>query len=389
MKINITLIGPRAIGKTSIAKKLSKKYYLDYIEFDTILNKHLIKDGGMVKALRNKLATDVLNNKAPKDILQILKKNNILLELGSGAISSDYIKTNKKNLNTILKNSLLIPLLYSDDVYESAKALYERDKNRLNLDEDFPKVIKRYRNFISVIKTYSFKPIYCKNKTINEICNEIITVCGLNYSTIKCFIFDQDGTFYPENSKLTNELRNKTKKWLMIKLSLNRGEVERLYKKLQKKYPNILDGLLSLGLTIRDYHKNVFDMIDPSNYLSRDEKLSSILKKLKGDKYVVTFASKKYSKLLQQILGINNLIKKTYSLIDFSPKRSKLQVYEHIRKSNKMKRKDIMVIGNNLEVDIKPALHKGYKTILIGTPKKETRTKSIQDIHYLMSNKIN
>ena len=61
-------------------------------------------------------------------------------------------------------------------------------------------------------------------------------------------------------------------------------------------------------------------MIDPSNYLSRDEKLSSILKKLKGDKYVVTFASKKYSKLLQQILGINNLIKKTYSLIDFPQK---------------------------------------------------------------------
>jgi len=182
---------------------------------------------------------------------------------------------------------------------------------------------------------------------------------------IKCFIFDQDGTFYPENSKLTGVLREKTKKWLMNKLLLSRKEVENLYKKLQKEYPNALDGFGSLGLTIDDYHKNVFDIVDPSKYLSQDMKLISILKQLKGKKFVVTFASKKYSKSLQKTLGINNLIKQTYFLIDFLPKTSKLFVYEYIRKNNKLKKNEICIIGNNLEVDILPATKKGYRCILI------------------------
>ncbi len=200
---------------------------------------------------------------------------------------------------------------------------------------------------------------------------------------IKCFIFDQDGTFYPENSKLTNVLREKTKKWLMGKLSLDRREVENLYKRLPRKYPNTLDGFRSLGLNIKDYHRNVFDIINPSEYLSQDENLISILKKLKRNRFVVTFASKKYSKSLQKTLGINNLIKQTYSLIDFFPKTSKLHAYEYIRKNNNLNRKDICIVGNNLEVDLIPALNKGYKTILIGASTKKFKVKSIQNIQGL------
>jgi len=58
---------------------------------------------------------------------------------------------------------------------------------------------------------------------------------------IKCFIFDQDGTFYPEKSELTDILREKTKKWIMKRLSLNKIEVEKLYRKLPKRYPNALE----------------------------------------------------------------------------------------------------------------------------------------------------
>jgi len=56
---------------------------------------------------------------------------------------------------------------------------------------------------------------------------------------IKCFIFDQDGTFYPEKSELTNALREKTKEWLMNRLSLSRKEIEKLYRKLPKEYPTL------------------------------------------------------------------------------------------------------------------------------------------------------
>ena len=201
---------------------------------------------------------------------------------------------------------------------------------------------------------------------------------------VKCFIFDQDGTFYPENSELTAELRKKTKRWLMKRLSLKREEIEKLYKKLPKKYPNALEGFMSLGLDIKDYYKNVFDVVNPSKYLSEDNKLVSVLRKLKGNKIIVTFSSKDYSKILQNALGIYNLIKKTYYSIDFLPETSKLFIYEHIRKENKLKKEEILIVGNNLEVDIIPALKEGYKTILIGKSVKKIKVRSIKNIYDLL-----
>ncbi len=201
---------------------------------------------------------------------------------------------------------------------------------------------------------------------------------------IKCFIFDQDGTFYPEKSILTNILRKKTKNWIMERLSLNKEEVEKLYRKLPKKYPNVLEGFQSLGLSIRDYHQNVFNITKPDKFFSRDKKLISTIKELKGEKFVVTFSSKKYSKALQKTLGIYKLIKRTYCSIDFLPETSKLFVYEHIRKKNGLKREQILIVGNNLEVDIIPALNKGYKAFLIGKPIKNIKVKSIKNIYNLL-----
>lgn len=201
---------------------------------------------------------------------------------------------------------------------------------------------------------------------------------------IKCFIFDQDGTFYPEKSELTNSLREKTKKWIRDRLSLDKKEVDKLYKKLPKKYPNALEGFQSLGLSIKDYHKNVFDVIKPKKYISKDKRLIYTMKRLKGKKFVVTFSSKRYSRNLQKILGIKNLIKKTYYSVDFLPKTSKLFVYEHIRKENKLKKEEILVVGNNLKVDIVPALNERYKAVFIGEPIKKIKVKSIKNIYNLL-----
>jgi FMN phosphatase YigB (HAD superfamily) len=201
---------------------------------------------------------------------------------------------------------------------------------------------------------------------------------------IKCFIFDQDGTFYPENSELTNILREKTKKWIMDRLSLDKKEVDDLYKKLPKRYPNALEGFQSLGLSIKDYHKNVFDIVDPAKYLQKDNKLISVLEKLKGKKFIVTFSSKKYSMALQISLGINSLIKKTYYSINFLPETSKLFIYDFIREENKLEKEEVLVIGNNLDVDIIPALNEGYRVALIGEPVRDIKVKSIKNVYNLL-----
>ena len=49
-----------------------------------------------------------------------------------------------------------------------------------------------------------------------------------------------------------------------------------------------------------------------------------------------------------------------------------------------MKKEEVLVVGNNLEVDIVPALNEGYKAVLIGEPIKNIKVKSIKNIYYLL-----
>lgn len=183
---------------------------------------------------------------------------------------------------------------------------------------------------------------------------------------MKAYIFDQDGTLYPKDSELTYILRTMTKEWISRRLCLTKEEVDRLYNDLPKKYPHPFDGFVSLGLSIKDYHEEVFDKVDPSLYLSRDIKLINLLEILCSPKYVITLASIDYSSKLQRALGIEKLINGCLSLISFSPAHSKLNAYEHIRKKLSLDPKEVCIIGDNLQVDILPALGRGYCTILIG-----------------------
>lgn len=183
---------------------------------------------------------------------------------------------------------------------------------------------------------------------------------------IEAYIFDQDGTLYPERSRLTDQLREKTKQWLMKGLNIDCDEVEKLYKSLPETRPNPFDGFLSLGLTVRDYHKEVFDKVNPIEHIERNEELIAVLKRIKEPKFIVTFASKNYSYKLHRVLGIEDLIENVLFVSDFYPESSKLFVYEHISRIKVLHPNKICVVGNNFYTDILPALEYGFQTILIG-----------------------
>jgi shikimate kinase len=173
MKNNITIIGPRAIGKSTVSKIIAREYHLNYVEFDTYLDKHLIKYGGLVNALTTGKAQEALNKEMPDYIRRILEEQKILLDIGGGAISSMHKTTNKKNLEIILNGSLVIPLIYSDNILKSAKILQQREVERKYPTKDFERIKEDYERFLSVIQENSLVPIYCEDKSIGEVCEEV------------------------------------------------------------------------------------------------------------------------------------------------------------------------------------------------------------------------
>ena len=54
----------------------------------------------------------------------------------------------------------------------------------------------------------------------------------------------------------------------MRKLSINKEDYSDWYSKNKKDFPNIFEALKKFNLSIGDYHSQVFDIVNPKDYLT-------------------------------------------------------------------------------------------------------------------------
>lgn len=200
---------------------------------------------------------------------------------------------------------------------------------------------------------------------------------------IKCFVFDQDGTLYLDDTKLSSDLRLKTKHWLKMKLNLSNKSIERLYERLKNQYPHPFHGFQSLNIEPLEYHSQIFNQIDPNNYFETDQRLVKLLQELPQLKYVATLASPSYSKALQATLGITSLIKQTYYAIDFFPAYSKKSIYQLIATTLNLQYSELCIIGNSFELDIIPAIEIGCQAVYISNTSIKCYKHTISSIYQL------
>ena len=198
------------------------------------------------------------------------------------------------------------------------------------------------------------------------------------------YIFDQDGTLYPRNSELFRTLSHLTKSWIKRELKLDNDSLNHLYSDLPQKYPNPFDGFASLGLSIEAYHSNVFEQVDPSVFLKRDEKLIKIFDEIKHPKYVITFASRNYSRMLQTALGILDMVAETLLVSEILPATNKSILYRKIAENLALKHERISVIGDNYLTDIVPALENGFGAILVGNDSPQYNGARINYVYELV-----
>jgi len=183
----------------------------------------------------------------------------------------------------------------------------------------------------------------------------------------KAYIFDQDGTLYSRSSELYKTISRLTRQWIMRSLSLTDLEVEALYARLQVTHPNPLDGFTSLGLSVNDYHKCVFDLINPSLFLQKDQRLIETLLRLKGYKYLVTFSSPQFSNQVLRKLGVIDIFRNVFFVDDLDGTHDKLTGYEKIRNKLALLPQDICIVGDSFFIDIASAQNIGYSCVAISS----------------------
>jgi len=182
---------------------------------------------------------------------------------------------------------------------------------------------------------------------------------------IKCLILDQDGTLYPRDHPLMLKTRKRTKQWIIDSTDYAWNTIGELYERLRRQYPNPLDGFTSIGLRVKDYHDRAFNSVDPKDFLTEDQRLREILEELGLPIFVVTLAPHGYSKKLQAVLGISDLINQSYSVVDIPGNHHKKPIYRMILQEHQLSPSEALVVGDSYHNDIVPAIELGCKGIII------------------------
>jgi shikimate kinase len=188
--MNITLTGPRSVGKTTLGKLLAKKLKLQYLSSDEIGNKAMKKEGGLDKAIKSGAIKKVIEKKGYNLIHKVYKKEkNYVFDLSGGAFTyQDIPKISEEVRKDARKNSIVIGLLPSRCRLYSILILYSREIKREHFKDAhkpklFWKTFKRYFRFPKIFKKYTHFTIYTRGKTPDEISSEIVEKIRLRASS--------------------------------------------------------------------------------------------------------------------------------------------------------------------------------------------------------------
>ncbi len=215
--MRITITGPRSIGKTTVSKIVARKLNLRYYSSDEIGEKHLKKYGGLDKAIKSGIIGKFIKESSYGLVREVYKKDNFVFDLSGGAVSSKkYAKASQRVRKIAKDNSIIVGLLFSKNIKESVKFLFEREKRRThfkNTDkkELLAKTKKDYKKFPLLFKELCDFVFYTKGKNPDEIAEEIIR--NIKEKPIKRGVNQKFLEYFLKEAKKRRSTRNLEKHW--------------------------------------------------------------------------------------------------------------------------------------------------------------------------------
>ena len=205
----------------------------------------------------------------------------------------------------------------------------------------------------------------------------------MDLSNIDSWVFDLDNTLYSPEEEIFSQIDKKMTEFIISKFNVDEEEAFNIQKKYFLEYGTTLSGLMKRKNIDPDeflefVHDINLEILKPNN------KLTSIIEKLPGDKFVFTNGSKKHAENVIQQLQMNKIFDDIFDIKDsnFIPKPNINAYLSFIDKTKIKPENSIMFedIGRNLE----PAKKLGMKTVLIKrkTPirNKKFKTKDFESL---------
>ena len=175
--MRITIIGPRSVGKTTVAKLLAQKLSYIHEESDKVMDGLLKKHGGLSKLLQDG-KWDLVNDAVEKRFDVALQQDDLIFDLAGGALIIEERDLGKRTQEFIRQRSVVIGLLPGEDDAQAVKLLYARERQRdhfdyLDDDELYEKVQRNYAKVKPALLNIAHHIVFVKEKTPQAIVDEM------------------------------------------------------------------------------------------------------------------------------------------------------------------------------------------------------------------------
>jgi putative hydrolase of the HAD superfamily len=180
-------------------------------------------------------------------------------------------------------------------------------------------------------------------------------------------ILDLDGTVYPNNNGMWQEIVKRIYDFMKIQLSIPENEIISLRESYFAKYGTTLRGLQhNYDVDSEAYLSYVHD-IPLANYVSPDPKLRAMFESLPQKKWILTNADANHADRVLTHLGVRDLFDGLMGVSDNNyatkpdifPYQQALKMTNHIAPAK-------CLFADDLEKNLKPAKELGIFTLLIG-----------------------
>ena len=139
--------------------------------------------------------------------------------------------------------------------------------------------------------------------------------------SIRFWIFDLDNTLYSGKTKVFAQVDKKMSKYISEKLNVSIGEAKKIQKNYFHEYNTTLNGMIkNHKIDANDFLEFVHDI--DIDFLKKDLKLETELKRLPGKKFIFTNGSRKHALNVTRRIGIAQYFDDIFDIIDsnFVPK---------------------------------------------------------------------
>lgn len=182
----ISLVGPRAAGKTTFGKKLAKRLGYEFIDLDTVMMEQLKSYGGIF-GYSEKYGWSAYMDRLHytlKKLFKELEGKKVILDLGGGTISSEFPQS-EQNAHLVRRHSKICLVLPHEEDDKNVEVLVEREKERLRTNESpwaigwsekkvVKKVIKEYFDRLPNFKKYAHHNVYTADQSPRKVAKLLI-----------------------------------------------------------------------------------------------------------------------------------------------------------------------------------------------------------------------